>query len=515
MNGANQPETSLQAVWQAHLLTVMHLRAAGADLSTVLDAVVNAVVSSLDADGVRLVLAGEDNTLQVFSAGALAATMASGDVSALEVAAAKEWFGWSDIAASWDDAQRLGTVAGCALRIAGGTRGVLWCGLAEEKTFNESQAEWLTILAGQAAEAIEAQRLRQAERMLAGVETVFRCMPDPVLIVDADLRVRASNPAARRLFAGLEAGDGGQLLQGIAELTGLADLVRAGEGQAVPREYSVDDDHCYAVTVGSVPDLADMHGWRVVILQDTTRFRRLHDSMADFLSSVSHDMRTPLTYMKGYLDMLSMVGPVNEKQAEFLGIIAGGFAQMSDMVEKILKAGRLDPVTGTYTLERDACDLTEIVREVASALAAPAAAKQLALSTTIGEGIPIVNVDRELINSAMMNLAENAVKYTPEGGTVAILLDVQDGQVVFRVKDNGLGISSEDQQKLFRRNVRIHRKEWRRVKGSGLGLFIVRNVARRHGGDAWVESVEGQGSTFTFAIPLEGANLIGAETGAQ
>jgi signal transduction histidine kinase len=93
---------------------------------------------------------------------------------------------------------------------------------------------------------------------------------------------------------------------------------------------------------------------------------------------------------------------------------------------------------------------------------------------------------------------------------------VNGGELVFRVIDNGLGISPENQAKLFARNVRVHRKEWKQVKGSGLGLFIVKNVAQRHGGDAWVESVEGEGSTFYMTIPLEGPNLLGGgEPGAS
>jgi signal transduction histidine kinase len=113
------------------------------------------------------------------------------------------------------------------------------------------------------------------------------------------------------------------------------------------------------------------------------------------------------------------------------------------------------------------------------------------------------------MTSAFTNLIENAVKYTPEGGHVDVVLAINGGDLVFRVADNGYGISEENQKKLFERNVRVHRKEWKRVKGSGLGLFIVKNVAQRHGGDAWVESVEGAGSTFYLTIPLDGPNVLG------
>jgi signal transduction histidine kinase len=119
------------------------------------------------------------------------------------------------------------------------------------------------------------------------------------------------------------------------------------------------------------------------------------------------------------------------------------------------------------------------------------------------------------VTSAFTNLVENAVKYTPEGGHIQVDLDVNGGELVFRVTDDGYGISPENQAKLFSRNVRVHRREWKQVKGSGLGLFIVKNVAQRHGGDAWVESTEGEGSTFYMTIPLNGVNLVGGESGAS
>jgi signal transduction histidine kinase len=218
--------------------------------------------------------------------------------------------------------------------------------------------------------------------------------------------------------------------------------------------------------------------------------------------------------MKGFLDMMGMVGELNEKQTEFVGKISGGIMQMSDMVEKILEAGKLDPVTGTYKLSREGCDVVEIVQKMMNNLSEPAARKQLEMRYNIAEGIPIVNVDKAMVTSAFTNLAENAIKYTPEGGHIQVGLDVDDDELVFRVSDDGYGISPENQAKLFSRNVRVHRREWKQVKGSGLGLFIVKNVAQRHGGDAWVESAEGEGSTFYMTIPLNGANVVGGDSGA-
>lgn len=339
-------------------------------------------------------------------------------------------------------------------------------------------------------------------------------------MVDTKHRLKLANPAAKALFPALNDDVLGLPLEGIAQVDALIPLMQPGEsqddadidGDDGPLEYTTDDGRTVTVSMSEVAIMRDgERGW-VLVLQDVTRFKRLHDNMSDFLATVSHDMRSPLTFMRGYLDMLDMVGPLNERQSEYTNKIATGFDQMSDMVDKILKAGRLDPVTGTYRLEREPCDVIDMVDEVVNNLASPANAKQLVLRRTVGDGIPILNLDRGLVVSAFMNLAENAVKYTPEGGTIEIALYIEDNDLMFRVTDDGYGISAEDQQKLFRRNVRIHRKEWRRVKGSGLGLFIVKNVAQRHGGDTWVDSMEGKGSTFYFSIPLDGPNLLSNES---
>jgi signal transduction histidine kinase len=284
-------------------------------------------------------------------------------------------------------------------------------------------------------------------------------------------------------------------------------------GEHAPREYAAENGRTYSPSVSDVrTENGEMTGW-VLVLRDISHFKRLNDNMSEFLSTVSHDMRSPLTFMKGYLDMLGMVGELNDRQREFVDKIAVGVVQMSDMVEKILEAGKLDPMTGTYELSRESCDVVEIVNKVVNGLIEPAQKKDLDFTYAIADDVPVLNVDRAMLSSAFTNLVENAIKYTPEGGHVWVDVFVQASELVFRVRDNGFGIGKDDQEKLFERNVRVRRKEWKRIKGSGLGLFIVRNVAQRHGGDAWVDSVEGEGSTFYLAIPLDGPNLVTSEAG--
>lgn len=242
------------------------------------------------------------------------------------------------------------------------------------------------------------------------------------------------------------------------------------------------------------------------------RHERLNRNQNEFTRIVSHDLRSPLTAIKGFASMLetSTVGDLNEKQAHFVDKILSGISQMTMLVENIQDAGRYDPETGFYEMERSPCDLVEIAQKIVNNHLVPAEKQELSLFVTAGDDIPIINADLNMLERAIINLVDNAIKYTPNGGRVEVKVQRQADQVLVKVIDSGYGITPEHQKHLFGRHFRIARREHRKVKGSGLGLFIVRSVAQRHGGEAWVESVEGEGSTFCISIPLSGDNLLGS-----
>lgn len=231
----------------------------------------------------------------------------------------------------------------------------------------------------------------------------------------------------------------------------------------------------------------------------------------EFLRIVTHDMRSPLTSMQGFGSMLEsqMAGDLNEKQSHFVEKIMSGIAQLTLQIDNMQDAGRYDPETGFYEMSRAPTDLIDLAQKVVNDSLLPAEKQNLQITLHNDEFIPIINVDSAMIERSVVNLVDNAIKYTPDGGRVDIYLRLEDDNLLIVVEDTGLGINPEDIDKLFDRHFRIRRKEHRRIKGSGLGLFIVRSVARKHGGDAWAESIEGEGSKFVIRIPLDGKNLIG------
>ncbi len=247
----------------------------------------------------------------------------------------------------------------------------------------------------------------------------------------------------------------------------------------------------------------------VLYLRDITRLKKIARNQHEFTRIVAHDLRSPLTSIQGFASMLEsdMVGNLNDRQKHFVSKILSGIAQLTALVDNIQDAGRYDPESGFYELSRLHCDLTEIVRRVVENHLLPAD-KTLSVKIKNGDDVPIINADANMLERAIINLVDNAIKYTPSGGEVEVGANRVNDAVHITVRDTGPGIAQEDQERIFERHVRLARQEHKRVKGSGLGLFIVRSVARRHGGEAWVSSTLGSGSTFTLCLPLKGDNLV-------
>lgn len=269
------------------------------------------------------------------------------------------------------------------------------------------------------------------------------------------------------------------------------------------REWSYDEN-VYA------PSLAPAsHGW-TILLYNISHYKRLVHNQSESMRFALHDLRSPLTAIQGFASMMDAVGELNEKQKYFIDKIFSGVAQMTALVENVQDAGRYDPDSGSYQLMRSPTDLGHIVRKIVDNRLIPAE-KTLAVTVSVAEDLPIINADETMLHRAISNLVDNAIKYTPDKGSIHVSIAKSENKILVAVQDTGLGISPQNQEQLFERHTRIFRPEFKKIKGTGLGLFIVRSVARRHDGEAWVKSEEGQGSTFYISIPLEGENLLAPE----
>lgn len=426
-----------------------------------------------------------------------AISAAVGDSSPLEVEAAALDF------ASIDPAS--GALVCAVADDDGSPLGVLWLNTEPDFRMTSRDRDLLASLVdGLLIVLMREQTQRRASQSDRLVQSLLESMTDPLLVFDEDWRLMTMNPTAETLF-----GMNGRAARGAS----LSDIVQSDELTAFALRAAALDEwsrgtQVFAPRIQTIIGSEDQPPGTILYLRDITRYKRLSKSQHEFLRIVSHDVRSTLTPIDGFARMLGTVGALNEKQNLFVDKIANGVTQITNLVDNIQDAGRYDPETGFYEMKRAPLDLRTMVERIVKNHLIPAEKQELTLSCAVDEDVPLLNADATMIERGITNLVVNAINYTPNGGKVDVLVSVKDKSVVISVRDNGFGISPENQKKLFQRHVRIDRKEHKKVRGTGLGLFIVRSVAQRHGGDAWVESAENEGSTFSFNIPLKGANLV-------
>jgi signal transduction histidine kinase len=237
----------------------------------------------------------------------------------------------------------------------------------------------------------------------------------------------------------------------------------------------------------------------VCVLRDITHYKKLDMLKSEFVATVSHDLRTPLTLMRGYGTMLSMVGALNDQQKDFARKILESVDQMGRLVDGLLDLGRIEAGVG---LSLATLQPATILQEIVQTYRPQAANKQVSITLDVPDTLVPIEADPTLLRQAVANLVDNAIKYTPPQGRVRISAGQTDGLQQFRVEDSGVGIAPADQPRLFEKFYRARGMETARERGSGLGLAIVKSIAEQHGGRVMVESRLGSGSVFTLEVPI-------------
>jgi len=397
----------------------------------------------------------------------------------------------------------LRALYGLPLTTRGRLRGVFWLAFDAPRSFEATEVDFLSTLAGQAAVAAQNARLFAAARDgRQRLEAILSSASDAIIVTDDQGNLLLANPAAEQAFR-LLVDSRGQRVE-----TLLADSPEAArqlftapleaESGVLTGELTLPDGRVLYASVCAVNQQQGQMAGRVAVLRDITYLKELDQMKSDFVNTVSHDLRSPLTSMRGYVTMIPMVGQVSPKQQEFVGRIVGGIEQMTHLIDDLLDIGRIE---AGVDVEMAPCRMDKLVRNVVQDLRPRAIAKKLELTTRLPE-TPVSPVwgDRVLVEHAITNLVDNAIKYTFEG-SVSVGLTEQSSQVVVWVKDTGIGIEAVHFPRLFEKFHRIRRRDTIRIKGTGMGLAIVKSIAGRHNGKVWVESKPGQGSTFFFAVP--------------
>jgi two-component system phosphate regulon sensor histidine kinase PhoR len=323
------------------------------------------------------------------------------------------------------------------------------------------------------------------------LESVISAVQDGVVVLDGEGRVLLSNRAFRSCVGEQEID--GKFYWEVIRSTALADIVKrardehrnvGGEAQFSGRIYS-----CGASAVESQGEL-------VVWLHDVTEIKNVERVKKDFIVNLSHELRTPLTAIKGFVE--AATDDVGGRPRHYLDIAGRNIDRLAAIVEDLLRLSELeDRVT---ELEIGKVDLEPVVREVAGFFEQRAGEKNLTLSVSASEGLPAVLADRYRLEQVLINLIDNAVKYTDKGG-VTIQLDHEGDAVRMRVSDTGSGIPEQHIPRIFERFYVVDKSRSRTLGGTGLGLSIVKHIVLMHGGDIGVTSVPGSGTTFTVTLP--------------
>ena len=378
--------------------------------------------------------------------------------------------------------------------------GAIWLAYDSPHQFGPDEIRFQTTIAGQAALAsANSQLFANAEIGRQRLAAILSSTPDPVLVTDYQGRLLLANPAAWQVLGMPGESVNGKAIASIIQQPVLLGLLQHVSEDKQSAEVEFPDGKVYLATASSVNVEGQAVG-RICILRDVTRFKELDTLKTEFVATVSHDLRYPLTTMRGYATMLEMVGELNEQQTGYVRKILSSVDGMNHLVTSLLDLGRID---AGVDLNLEMVPVQEVVDRVVGGLQLQASQKQVVISSDISQhAIPLIEADYALLQQALHNLVENAVIYTEPRGKVSVRVEPDKDQMVFTVCDTGIGIAPVDLPRIFERFYRGGQKEAKKHQGTGLGLAIVKSIADRHKGRVWVESQLGKGSAFHLAIPF-------------
>lgn len=322
--------------------------------------------------------------------------------------------------------------------------------------------------------------------------TVFALLPDPVLLLDDTGRLVLFNPAAGRIFGLLE----GSLHMPFAEVfQNWPDLVRAVSSQGstvkLPVQIRLGDE-----TILDVQVISYAHG-TLVSMHDVSHFHQQSTMGGDFIHTISHDLRSPLTAILGYVELIDRVGELNEIQRDFMQRVIGSVQHINTLVNDLLLLATCESIN---LAQKDRVQVHSLVHEVTGAQYKQMLERDLNLEIDMPpKGVEYYGVNAQ-IRVLIEKLLENAISYTPSGGTVTIRCRAEENNVFLQIRDTGIGIPEDEQDLVFMRFYR-GRNVSTRILGTGLGLPIVRAIVSNHGGEIRLESGPGEGSTFTVVLP--------------
>jgi PAS domain S-box-containing protein len=339
---------------------------------------------------------------------------------------------------------------------------------------------------------------------LQKLETIFTQIEDGVMILDSENLILLMNPVVRRVFDLGEKEVYGQNVLEVIEHPGLHKLIKSASTNPLQfYEIDFEGSRVFNAQYTRIPDIGV-----AITMQDITYLKRIDQMKSDFVHTVSHDLRSPLTAILGYVDLLDRVGPLTDQQREFIRRVRISVHNITGLVNDLLDLGRIE---SGFEGQKEIVPLDGILSYTLDNLNNQIVVKKQRLHVELPSHLPSLHGDPVHLRQMLDNLVGNSIKYTPEGGDISVSVEAKDDQVILRVSDTGSGIPPADQPHIFEKFYRASNVA-NVVPGSGLGLAIVKSIVDNHEGRIWVESIVGQGTTFTVVLPAYHAEAVMARS---
>ncbi len=349
------------------------------------------------------------------------------------------------------------------------------------------------------------EKIEDLEREQAKTTAILDAMVEGVIAVDGQEHVLLMNERARAMFGLGSARGEGKPFQEVIRSADLHEIFRGvGEASPVSREVVLTTPAPRILGINAVRlGLAGDRAGVVMVLHDVTALRQLERVRTEFVANVSHELRTPLTAIQGYLETL-LSGALEEREnaRRFLEIVLRHSERLGRLLNDLTDLSNIE--LGKVTLRRESVRVAEVVASVLVIIGPRAAQTRVAVTANIPADLPAVSADRDRLAQVLINLVDNAVKYTPEGGSVTVTArEVGDGTIEVAVADTGIGIPPADLPRITERFYRVDKARSRELGGTGLGLAIVKHLVVAHGGELRIESEPERGTTVRFTLPME------------
>jgi len=359
----------------------------------------------------------------------------------------------------------------------------------------------LAVTLNKMAQGLE-DKIKEIKAQNQKLAAIFNSMIEGVIVVDRHSNIVSVNPTVEKIFNISNKEVEGKIFLEAVRNNEISEIISSvlENGQPLSAEVDLVLPVCKMFEVNAAPifDNNAINGCLVVI-HDITEIRKLETMRSDFVANVSHELKTPLTSIKGFVETL-LEGALDDKEnnSKFLNIIHDHAGRLNNLVDDLLSLSHLE--SKEIVLNKKSLNLREQLEDVVSSFRSQLEKMDIKIKNDLPAGI-IVSVDKNRIKQVFTNLIDNAIKFNREKGSIHTHVQKVGGKIKVFVEDSGIGIPEKDIPRIFERFYRVDKARSRELGGTGLGLSIVKHIIELHGGSVGVESIEGLGSKFWFILP--------------